>query len=525
MSDALAASYDDFPYESRPFIDAHPDRLATMAILFGITPAPVETARVLEIGCAAGGNLVPMGLELPNARLVGIDLSPRQVAAARSLVKQVGVTNVELQAMSLLDIDEDFGEFDYIICHGVYSWIPPEAQRHVLTICQRNLAPNGVAFVSYNTFPGWHTRQMIREMMFYHVESVSDAKERVRRARVLIDWLAVSSPDRNVPYARKLAEEAEALKGADDSYILHEFLEVYNEPIYYQEFLRRVDAANLKVFADARYRQMAECQPEGLQKALGVMSGEMDRREQYHDFLRDRTFRRSLLCHPAVGAAPLSKHENIDRLRVSTLVRAMNPRPDLLNATVEEFRNPDATIRVTSDNPVVKAMLVTLVEAHPRSLPFRELFAAALARLDHLSPAKPANVDRATAAATVYLLRAYAYMSVDLHAYEPSFALEPSTRPVASPLSRLQVTDASVTTLRHQLTKPSSFDRLVLRQLDGTRTHAQIVEELIKAVRAGEFSIHQNLQPVTDPELLRPILTRSLAPSLRRLANSMLLVA
>lgn len=151
MSEALRRSYDQLPYDSQFFTSSHPDRMAVMAILHGMTPPDVGSCRVLELGCSNGGNLLGMAQSLPGAQFVGIDLSPLQIANGRAIVAGVGLSNVTLEEASILDVDDAFGTFDYIICHGVYSWVPEEVRRKIFAIFARNLAPNGVAYVSYNT--------------------------------------------------------------------------------------------------------------------------------------------------------------------------------------------------------------------------------------------------------------------------------------------------------------------------------------------------------------------------------------
>src|SRR5438067_313897 len=173
MSDA-ATSYDAVPYESLPFVDTHPSRVAAVARLHGLNPPAVERCRVLELGCAHGSNLIPMAVTLPESRFVGIDLSRRQIADGQNVVAALGLTNIDLQPLSILDVDEKLGVFDYVICHGVYSWVPAEVQRKILDICARQLSPDGVALVSYNTYPGWFVRQMVRELMLYHVGPVAE---------------------------------------------------------------------------------------------------------------------------------------------------------------------------------------------------------------------------------------------------------------------------------------------------------------------------------------------------------------
>src|SRR5262249_14559193 len=124
MHDAPTTSYDVLPYGDRTFPRTHPDRLATIATLFGMAPAPPEACRVLELGCAGGANLIAMAESLPGSHFIGIDLSARQVDAGRERVRAKGLSNVALHRRDILEVGEDFGRFDYIVCHGVYSWVP-----------------------------------------------------------------------------------------------------------------------------------------------------------------------------------------------------------------------------------------------------------------------------------------------------------------------------------------------------------------------------------------------------------------
>ena len=171
-------AYDEVPYVSFPFPQTHPDRLATIATLLGMDPPPVGRCRVLELGCAAGGNLIPMALGLPDSEFVGIDLSTRQIAEGRAAVDALGLQNITLEPVNILEIEADFGQFDYIIAHGVYSWVPADVQDKLLEVCRQNLSPNGVAYVSYNTYPGWRLHGAIRDMMLYHTQDLSDPQEK-----------------------------------------------------------------------------------------------------------------------------------------------------------------------------------------------------------------------------------------------------------------------------------------------------------------------------------------------------------
>ncbi len=192
LAPARETPYDDIPYESHPFAQSHPNRLFTIGTLFGLRPTPVQKCRVLELGCASGGNLIPMADYLPESQFVGVDNSARQIQDGLDTVKQLGLENVILKHASILDVDAAYGQFDYIICHGVFSWVPENVRLKILEICGTQLTPHGIAYVSYNTYPGWHMRGMIRDMMRYHAARFSAPKDRIQQARALLKFLAQS---------------------------------------------------------------------------------------------------------------------------------------------------------------------------------------------------------------------------------------------------------------------------------------------------------------------------------------------
>lgn len=109
-----AEGYEEVPYPGSPYPETHPDRLATIATLLGLDPAPPERCRVLELGCGDAGNLIPMASLLRDSRFVGVDLSGRAVARAGAQIASLGLENVEVRRLDLLEIGEDIGRFDYL---------------------------------------------------------------------------------------------------------------------------------------------------------------------------------------------------------------------------------------------------------------------------------------------------------------------------------------------------------------------------------------------------------------------------
>ncbi len=521
---ALRASYDAVPYESQALIETHPDRIASVATLFGLSPPTVATARVLELGCARGGNLIPMALELPEARFLGIDLSPRQIADGQSSIETLGLRNIELRAMSLTELGDDLGPFDYILCHGVYSWVPEPVRQAILEICARRLVPNGVAYVSYNTFPGWLIPSLIREMMLGHVRSVSDPVERVRRARQLVETLARSIPDAQSPYALLVQKEAAEIQNKSDTYLLHEHLDSVNEPVYVRQFLEQTTATGLRYLGDARIGSMPALQQPRIREILEGLSHDPSEQEQLFDALHNRRFRRSLLVRADAPDPPRStpSTDAMAGLRISTLVAPAFASPDLRAGVAASFRPFGSTVPFSTTDPMTKALLVVLSESHPRSLPFETLWTLVRSRLARALGGEGPSREQVAAA----VLSGLAASIVDMHTLEFRFAAEPGDRPTASPIARLQAeSQGNVVNLRHRLVLLSEFDRLVIRQLDGRRDFEAVLGAVEAAILAGQFTIHQDNQPITDPSQIRPILRRSIPPSLQRLASFALLTS
>jgi methyltransferase-like protein len=503
MSADAVTSYDEIPYSSTPFYYTQPDCLATMAALHGMGPAPADSCRVLELGCGRGGNLIPMAQSLPESRFVGIDLSRQQIADGRGIVEALGLCNIELRSMSILDIDDRFGPFDSIICHGVYSWVPDEVRDRILAVCRHNLASNGVAYVSYNTYPGWHLRAVVRDMLAFHLRGISDAASRLRQARAFLDLAARSVQEGKSPYASLLREETEILRSEADSYLFHEFLEEVNSPLHFEQFIEQAAAHGLQYLEEAEpaaFKVPAEVMETLRQTATDLVAG-----EQYLDFLRGRTFRRTLLCREEVVLQRPPDRRAVHRCHVTTRLRPKSADGEPPAGAAEQFETAKGS-SLSTNNPLLRAAFHHLFEAWPRSVSFQTLWGAVLSRL---GDAQPSGANQDSLAAP--LLQCFLSGLVELHLRPPRFVLELSERPLASPLARLQAHNSErVTNLRHYTVQLNALDRQVLQQLDGGHDRTSLVERLADSV-AGE-------RPA------RAVLADELESSLRRLAANALLI-
>ena len=474
MTADARTSYDEVPYKSHPYELSHPDWLATVGALFGMDPPRVDRCRVLELGCASGGNIVPMAAALPGSAFLGLDLSSRQIAEGNAVLARTGLANVELRHASILDVDDGYGQFDYVICYGVFSWVPRAVQDKILSICDRNLTPNGIAYVNYNAHPGGYMMGMLRDMMMFDSRRSRVPDDRVRHARGLLELLATWMPDR-ATHGPFLKDVASKMREMPDSFIFHEFLEEVNDRFYFLDFIARAEAADQQFLGEAHVAGMFAHQsaPDDVRAALAEVAPTLKLREQYIDFFRNRTFRQTLLCHKDIA---LDHHLSAEKVMQFCFGGRFVPTTEPVPIHTEEpatFRGRGQT-KVTTSIPIVKAACLCLNEAWPRVIPFRELAARARERSEGAANAEEADVVLADK-----LWNYFAHDVVEMRLMPDRFRLEPSERPRASAFARAQAKEElDVTNLRHRQVTLDGLSRRILAELDGTTDRTALVAKL-----------------------------------------------
>ena len=315
---------------------------------------------MLEIGCAAGGNLIPFAAAHPRARVVGIDLSQVQIDQGRARVQALGLDNLELIAGDIAQMDlAALGQFDFVIAHGVYSWVPPEVQDALLASFRALLAPDGVAYLSYNVYPGWKSKEVVRDAMLLASGASATPDEKVREARGMVDFLEEVAPADGV-LARVLAVSKEHALGFGDSYLLHDELETFNAPCYFYEMVGRAGAHGLAYLAEARPETMfpANFGPKVAEYLHAKSGGVQVLVEQYLDFVLNRMFRESLLVH--AERAPQIRY----RPGPKPVPRPCTSRPGCRPST----SRPGSTTPARSTwNPTARRCSPTTPASRPRS--------------------------------------------------------------------------------------------------------------------------------------------------------------
>lgn len=469
-----ADPYEAVLYPGFPFAQTHPDRLFVMGVLHGLHAAPPERSRVLEIGCGDGINLVAMAEGLPGLRGLGIDRAAGPLERGRRYAEALEL-DLEFRALDLLEAG-DLGEFDYVVAHGVYAWVPEPVREALLALTARSLAPQGLAFISYNALPGGHVRRAMRDLLRFHARGVPEPAARVARAReiqgVLQRWA-----DRTDAYGVALNHELQRLDRLSDGSLVHDDLGEVWEPCSLTDFATAAGAHGLRYVADADLHELRHDRfPEGVEAVLRELGGDDQiAREQYGDLISGRAFRQSLLCRAEAAPSSAPVPDGIHRLVAST-----SHRPDPL----------------------------------PGGEPASAVDAACAAVTAGREPDPGA------------LLEAFRRGLVELRARPPRHATTLPARPRAALLARLMAVEGgAVATLSHEVLR--SEDPFLLRVtalLDGSRDFAALLDALLASV-GREIIVEVDGAPVTDVEPLREPFSERLAAVLEELLAAEVILA
>jgi methyltransferase-like protein len=403
-----------------------------------------------------------MALALPDATFVGIDAAPNAIARGQGLVDELGLENVTLEARAIEDLSPVAGGFDYVIAHGVYSWVPAAVRDRLLAVCREALGDAGVAYVSYNALPGGRLREALRDMLVFHTAELSDPRERVAQARALLRFLRDGSPGERGLVAL-MRGQAERMLARSDATLLHDELAEVNHAVYFHEFAAHAARHGLQYLAEADFFEMqigAASEPAA--QALMEIEDPV-RREQYLDFLKGRMFRQTLLCQAELAIDRTPRPEVIEGLAVSTQAE---PRAQAGPDGAQAFAGPTGST-LTTDHPLVIDALKRAASAWP----------AALWVSDLLGPQATADDRRALCDA---LLRSYAANLVAVHVHPPRPTSTPGDAPRATALARHQArAGETVTNLRHASVRiEDDLGRRLVTLLDGTRDRAALAAAL-----------------------------------------------
>ncbi len=517
--------YDEIAYPTLPISYTHPDRLATVGTHFGMRPAPVERCRVLELGCSNGANLLSMAITLPDSEFVGVDLAGKPIVHGKAMAEALGLKNLTLRHLDLLEMAPDYGKFDYIIAHGLYAWVPSAVRDQILAICKGGLQPQGIAYVSYNTFPGCYSRVMVREMMLFHNWDFHDPQQQTQQAMTLLKLLANSRTEPDI-HTKVLQDEFERLCKRSKEGLYHDELGEVFQPLYFYQFMEHAQRHELQFLGEANFSEMhTGGLTQQAKEVLDKTSEDVILREQYLDFMRGRTFRRTLLCHQEVPLDRTGKSVPVRSYYVSSQARPSSPAANCSPGAKETFTSGIGTELATAD-PLARALLWYLIDSQPERIPFEKLRTEVERRARQELGFVPTPDQDLASELTDFVWRIYSAGLLDLHVYVPPFATQVSERPEASPLARLEARDGDViTTLHHRsLHLGDSLQRGLVMLMDGTRDHDALRRDLLGLFESGTLTLLEDGKLIDDMQAVEKRIAAETENVLEGLARTAVLI-
>lgn len=435
-----AAHYDEVAYPSATFLQTHPNRLAVLAALHGLSAPPPETARVLEIGGGDGLNLIAMAVAWPQATFLNIDLAAAPIARGAAMIEATGLTNVRCEVADIRDLiaDHPAGSFDYIIAHGVYAWVPDPVRDAILAAFAHLLSQGGMAFVSFNAMPGGQVRQIMRDMTLHAIEGVAGNDARLAAAVAFLeDYKAARADDGDLVAA--LRNQAAAMLSRPRAGLYHDELGPFFSPQSLTQVARDAAAHGLEFLTDSGSNRTRDgFAAETTHDAVRFLQA-----EDYEDL---RFFRQIVLVKE--GRSP-------ERALTVAKVEGLFIGGAFEQAGDGEWRTPSGEFTLHDD--ALAAIFKRLDDHWPRYMPLADLDArdeeiAALVDLWHEN-------------------------LIFLSTTAERFALDPGVHPCASPLARvqLQLGTPNVCTLHHTpvgIEDPAA--RALLAACDGKRDRAAL---------------------------------------------------
>ncbi len=512
---STVTNYDELPYFCMARPSTHPLRLAGILHLLGIKAPPVNQCRVLELGCGDGTNLFSMAIGFPESKFIGMDLSIEQINIGKKRLEKLNLTNVELYQADILTIGKEIGFFDYIIAHGVYSWVSDTVQERLLNLCSEHLTDNGAAYLSYNTRPGWNMRMTVRDMLLYHTKGFNTIPEKIKHMKSWLQFVENHVSDKmakilptqiNYGYYRYLKNELPEFLELPESYLFHEFLEDNNSPIYFHQFMEKATQHNLVYAGDADVRFMfREFQtPEMLE-----MFGNLDTisKEQYVDFLENRQFRMSIVCKKGIHVDPELPEKKLEDFYFSCAATARTKNITFEEGKAIEFES--AEIVFLEHSTLGKAALICLSEHYPETISFEML----LQKIQTLLSLQ--TIDKYE---VIKLLLHFAVKGlIEALPLPLPITVEIEEYPIISPLARLELSEkkAEITSLRQDTTMLNNPILIhFMPYLDGAHSRNDLIDILEEWAGEGKIT-----PPSKELEITRELLEQLLDNLLRAIAK------
>ncbi|MDR2337583.1 MAG: methyltransferase domain-containing protein [Deltaproteobacteria bacterium] len=454
-------------YISKPSYDKHPDRLCLIARLFGLKAKLLsQNAVILELGCGTGSNLIPVALSNPNSSFIGVDISKEQIAIANQHVQSLNLKNIKFIAQDLNQTEQHLWQsqtqkdFDYILVHGVFSWVPTATQDSILQICSSQLASNGVCYISYNVLPGFEVRNFLRHELQNKFSNLSvPTQTNLQEIRDFL--LNYNFKNKHLPFqAARLNFEINHILQQSDGYIFYELLAEHNQAFYFQELTEHIKSFGLKYLGDSKLNRINYLD---LNKNPEVYSDDfIETCEQEADFCQATAFRGTLFCK---NEALINRKPNLDIIEDCYLSSKLVFESDNFGETY--FYDAQG-VKVSIRNKVTQEILKFVIQEWPNPREIKSL--APLVGMTLETSVKEE------------LFKLFKQELLDLY-----LSCSTDKKPI-SPYVKIQLeTQDWITNYRHEYVKLTPNEIKVAKLLDATNSLQDISKKLTPELTLNEI--------------------------------------
>jgi SAM-dependent methyltransferase len=298
----------DVPYAANYSQAMSPGWITTAAIAARQIPRTIDQGfRYLDLGCGYATTLLPLAASNPHAEFVGIDFMPEHVAFAERVIQRTQLTNATVMEASFQDIVDNparLGDpFDFIVMHGVYTWVSPQIRASILELINRHLKPGGIVYVGYNAHPGWTRSQPLQHLIYTIAQqhAGSSIDKMIAAVRFLAQMKAVDAPIlKNMelpPSLKEAMEDPDRLLPWAASYLAHEYLNEHWNPIFFSNLCADMSSAKMSYVGACRMMDHVESSgwSEEQQKIIAQCHNPV-LAESVKDMLMPSGFRRDLFA-------------------------------------------------------------------------------------------------------------------------------------------------------------------------------------------------------------------------------------
>lgn len=337
MSMSWADGYiSDIEYSSHYYRELSPTHLNFAVLGQAIWPRSTEVGSAYcELGCGQGLSSIIVAATHPLMKVWGFDFNPSHIGNAQRLAAEAKLENITFGDYSFEQLISlpagTLPSFDYIVLHGIYSWISPENRRHIVKFIDRYIKPGGLVYVSYNCQPGWSVTAPLQRLIREHALRAPDRSD--RQVEAALDFTKKLMDGQAGYFVQNpvVGRRLERLPTTDKHYLAHEYLNGHWNPLFHLDVAREMEAARLTYGASATLLENIDRMsiPSTM---LPLLEETKDPgwRETLRDFARNQQFRRDIFVRGVSHMRPAEQSAAIAAVKL-----ALMSSPDVVKPTVE----------------------------------------------------------------------------------------------------------------------------------------------------------------------------------------------